>query len=78
MMPNSSSGAGGHAPHKFHLDTFVGSEGQVKYTNKTAQSATRGAAAHQQQQHQHMQHQMMLGAGGNNANMDSLEPDSVQ
>ena len=53
------------APHKFHLDTFVGSEGQVKYTNKTGQTATRGPP------------QQQIPPAANN-NMDSLEPDSVQ
>lgn len=76
MKGGSISGkvaTGSDSTNKYSIEGFVGSEGPIKYTNKTnvAQNIVRQPPAPPADQHPN------IGADGAH-NMDSLEPDSVQ
>ena len=63
---------GSDATNKYSIEGFIGTEGQIKYTNKTS-VARQAAPAPDSALPPHM-------SGGTTEphNMDSLEPDSVQ
>ena len=66
--------SGSDATNKYSIDGFIGSEGQIKYTNKS--SMARQAAPAPDSQPGLPPH--MGGGAAEPHNMDSLEPDSVQ